>query len=196
MIPYTHFQFCPNCGGRKIESFKKNGLKCLDCAYVYFHNCASAAAGIIETKEGVILMKRRLAPKRGYFDLPGGFVGYGESLEVALVREMKEELHIDIAALRYFGSFPNTYLYRKVTYFTTDAFFICKPFHLGAMRLSEEICEVAIFKPEKIDLAKIAFRSVKEALQKYQSEWVRKKLKKVENRPRISFGRPRGRLPR
>jgi len=168
LTKHTHFRFCPRCGCRKIEVFHKNAIQCDDCSYVYFHNCASAVAGIIETIGGVILTRRRVPPKRGYYDLPGGFADYGESLEAALKRESKEELNMDIADLRYFASFPNTYLYKKVTYFTTDAFFICKPVHPELMRPSREISEIAIIKPDEIDLKRIAFESIKQALQKYR----------------------------
>jgi ADP-ribose pyrophosphatase YjhB (NUDIX family) len=97
---------------------------------------------------GVVLTRRRMPPKRGYQDLPGGFAEYGESLETALKREIKEEINIDVVDLRYFASFPNTYLYKKVTYFTTDAFFICKPVNPERLLPNQEISEVAILVPK------------------------------------------------
>jgi ADP-ribose pyrophosphatase YjhB (NUDIX family) len=168
LIQHTHFRFCPHCGSRKIEVFDKKAIRCTDCGYVYFHNCASAVTGIIETIGGIVLTRRRMPPKRGYYDLPGGFADYGESLETALKREIKEEINIGIADLRYFASFPNPYLYKKVTYFTADVFFICKPIHPELMRPNREISEIAIIRPDKIDLKRIAFESTRQALQKYR----------------------------
>ena len=168
LIQYTHFRFCPHCGSRRIEVFLKKAIQCRDCGYLYFHNCASAVTGIIETIGGVVLTRRRLPPKRGYQDLPGGFAEHGESLETALKREIKEEINIDVVDLRYFASFPNSYLYKKVTYFTTDAFFICKPVNPERLFPNQEISEVAILKPDEIDLKRIAFESTRQALQKYR----------------------------
>ena len=114
------------------------------------------------------MTRRRVPPRRGYHDLPGGFADWDESLETALKREIKEEINIDIAGLRYFASFPNPYLYKKVTYFTTDTFFTCKPIHPELMRPNREISEIAIIKPDEIDLKRIAFESTRLALQKYR----------------------------
>jgi NAD+ diphosphatase len=169
MFSQTHFTFCPKCGGRKILPRQENGIQCPDCGYVYFHNCASAVSALIETPQGIVLIQRQLAPKRGYFDLPGGFVDYGESLEEALAREVREELNVEIENLRYLGSFPNVYTYKKVTYFTTDAFFTCSAVSLHTMKPKEEVSRIIIRKPGRIDLKRIAFDSTQNAIRKYRA---------------------------
>jgi ribosomal protein L16/L10AE len=65
------------------------------------------------------------------------------------------------------ASFPNIYRYKKVTYFTTDAVFICRPANVEGMHPKEEISEIAIIKPEKIDVEAMAFESSRQALRKY-----------------------------
>ena len=170
MIKYTHFRFCPRCGSRNIGALNRKGMNCGDCGYVYFHNCASATMGIIEAVNGIILVKRGSPPKRGYYDLPGGFVDFGESFEAALTREVKEELNIVVVDLQYLDSFPNIYRYKKVTYFTTDAVFVCKPAGLEGMHPKEEISEIAIIKPEEVDVGALAFESSRQALRKYLSQ--------------------------
>jgi len=167
LIKEARFKFCPHCAGRKIEPLQDKGMKCADCGYTLYHNCAAAVAGIIETAGGIMLVKRRLPPRRGCYDLPGGFVDYGETLESALRREIREELNVDVAALRYFASFPNTYHYRKVTYFTTDAFFLCRLNDSRSLRAQEEVSEIAVVPPQEISLEKIAFASARQVLRKY-----------------------------
>jgi NAD+ diphosphatase len=169
LIRYTHFRFCPGCGSTNIGMFQAYGMRCADCGYLYFHNAASAVSAIIEAQRGIILITRKQAPRRGYFDLPGGFVGHGETLEEALEREIQEELNLAIKDFRYFGSFPNRYDYKRVTYFTVDTVFTCRAGSLSSMMPREEVSEISILMAGEIDLRRLAFSSVRKALQKYRA---------------------------
>ncbi len=55
-----------------------------------------------------LLAARRTAPAAvaGQWELPGGKVEAGETAELALVREIREELGIDIRVERFLGSRP------------------------------------------------------------------------------------------
>ena len=168
MLPYTKFHFCPRCGKERIEESGENSLRCLDCGFLYFHNCAAAVAGIIQTGKGIILTERAAEPRKGCYDLPGGFVFYRESLEDALSREIKEELNLEIPHWQYLGSFPNVYPYRDVTYFTTDAIFVAAISDLSGIKTDKEIAQVVFVNPQEINWNQIAFDSIKRGLKKYQ----------------------------
>lgn len=167
MLSTTHFKFCPWCGNRAISVFEKNGMQCAACGYVYFHNCASAVTAIIETKRGIIFTKRNHAPKKGLLDLPGGFCDYHESLEDALRREIREELALDLASVSYYGSFPNVYRFKGVTYFTVDSVFICRARTLSSLAPNPEIAAVLFAKPSSIDMKRVAFDSTRRAIRAY-----------------------------
>ncbi len=68
-----------------------------------YRNPALTVDGIIETSEGIVLIKRKNDPFKGCWALPGGFVDYGERVEDALVREMKEELSVDVVINKMLG---------------------------------------------------------------------------------------------
>ena len=60
-------------------------------------NAPACAVGAIVLHEGrLLLVKRDREPARGRWSLPGGRVELGETLNEALVREVKEETGIDV----------------------------------------------------------------------------------------------------
>lgn len=60
---------------------------------------------IIERPDGIVLIERSNPPYG--WALPGGFVDYGESLELAVVREVKEETGLDFANVRQFHAYSD-----------------------------------------------------------------------------------------
>jgi ADP-ribose pyrophosphatase YjhB (NUDIX family) len=54
-------------------------------------------AAALMVKDGKVLLVNHRKHGRSYWVLPGGHVEFGETLEQALVREMKEELALDVA---------------------------------------------------------------------------------------------------
>jgi len=65
---------------------------------------------IIEIKRedgrpGIVLVERKFPPPG--WALPGGFVEYGESLEMAAVREAKEETSLDIELVEQFHTYSD-----------------------------------------------------------------------------------------
>ena len=55
-----------------------------------------AVGALILNAEHILLVQRGQAPAKGKWTLPGGVVELGESPEDALIREIKEECHLDI----------------------------------------------------------------------------------------------------
>jgi mutator protein MutT len=56
----------------------------------------ACVGAVIRTDTGIVLVRRGRAPSRGEWTLPGGAVELGETLEQAVVREMKEETGLDV----------------------------------------------------------------------------------------------------
>jgi ADP-ribose pyrophosphatase YjhB (NUDIX family) len=68
-----------------------------------FRNPLPTTDIIIRYADGVVLIRRKNPP--GGWAIPGGFVDYGESLEVAAVREAKEETGLDVRLVRQFHTY-------------------------------------------------------------------------------------------
>ena len=61
---------------------------------------------IIETRPDTVVLIRRKNPPHGWA-LPGGFVDYGECLEVAAVREAREETGLEVTLTRQLHTYSD-----------------------------------------------------------------------------------------
>jgi len=62
-------------------------------------------AVIQDDNQNVILIKRKYAPYKGKYALPGGFIKYNEDPEQALLREVREETNLAVEIVRKIGTF-------------------------------------------------------------------------------------------
>ncbi len=100
----TH-RFCGRCGVRTESQGAERARKCPQCGLLHYPRLAPAIIVLVERGDKVLLARSRRFPP-GMFSVLAGFVEPGESLEEAVVREVKEEIGISIRDLRYFGSQP------------------------------------------------------------------------------------------
>lgn len=161
------YQFCPKCGS-KSEKKLHNLLVCTNCGYNFYINPAATNAVILENPKGeILLIKRKFEPMKGYLDLPGGFIEIGESLEESTIREIKEEIGIEIPEVFYFGSYPDEYLYQGVN-IKTLGFVLTGKIPDGAIiTASDDAEEPTFYKKEELPIDKVAFESLKQGLRNY-----------------------------
>lgn len=121
------FAFCPVCGSREFAPHNVKSMHCRRCDFtMYINPSAAVAAFILNEKDELLVTIRAHEPAKGSCDLPGGFVDDNESAELALVRELKEELGISVGRASYLFSLPNQYLYSGWTLPTLDLFYLVK----------------------------------------------------------------------
>lgn len=98
-----------------------------------------AADAIIELSDNRIVLIKRKNPPPGWA-IPGGFVDYGESLEIAAVREAKEETCLDVTLtdLLYVYSRPD----RDQRHHTVTAVFTAEA--QGQPRAADDAAEIII----------------------------------------------------
>ncbi len=105
-------KFCPY-DGTALECVTDHGRAlphCTTCGYIDYQNPRPAVAVIICNNAGQLLLARRAAePKKGWWDIPGGFMEPGESAEQSARREITEETGLTIEKLEYLGSLPDVY---------------------------------------------------------------------------------------
>jgi NADH pyrophosphatase NudC (nudix superfamily) len=145
--PLQKFRFCPVCGSSRwaVNNFKSK--HCPDCGFTYYGNVSAAVACFIQNEKGELLVCRRAKdPAKGTLDLPGGFVDMDESAEEALIREIREELNLDLSDIRFLQSLPNLYEYSGMTIHTLDLLFSARALDLAPLKAADDVQE-AFFMP-------------------------------------------------
>ena len=88
------FKFCPLCR-HYLRSRQEDGRKrlvCSKCGWTHYENPLPVVVCAAKDRKGRIFAARRnLAPGKGKWALPGGFVESGETPEAACLRELEEE---------------------------------------------------------------------------------------------------------
>ncbi|MBW2406030.1 MAG: NUDIX domain-containing protein [Deltaproteobacteria bacterium] len=87
-------RYCPYCGIGLIDKFCEGALRrfCNRCNEPIYENPLPATClVVVDAEDRVLLVKRSVDPKKGFWCLPGGFMELGETPEQAALRELKEE---------------------------------------------------------------------------------------------------------
>lgn len=155
---------CPVCGSAEYR-LETRIRSCSACGFTDFNNVIVAVAVWVLNERGeLLLIERAKDPGRGRLAPPGGFVDAGENLETAAIREVREETGVEIAALSYVSSAPNTYAYHGLTRPVCDVFFLAR---LTRVEVSIATAEVTGWRFVSLgDLCpdELAFASMRESL--------------------------------
>jgi len=105
--------------------------------------------------KGIVLIKRKNPPLG--FALPGGFVDRGESVEDALIREMKEEINLDVKIEKLLGVYSDPK--RDPRLHTVSCVFVCSANSIP--RAGDDAKEAFIYKLEDIPWSELVFDHAK-----------------------------------
>jgi len=168
--PGDFWRYCPKCGAESIQVVGVKLVSCGNCGFEFYRNAATAAAALIADNRGrLMVVVRAREPKKGTWDLPGGFTDPGESAEESLHREIREELGLEIASMQYLCSYPNTYDFKDVRYATVDLGFVCRVDDVAAATVCpREVAELLFVPPEELEPSRFGFESVRKIVQRYR----------------------------
>jgi NADH pyrophosphatase NudC (nudix superfamily) len=163
------FKFCPKCGSNAFFTTDKGrSFNCEDCHFQYFINSSAAVACLIFNSKGELLLTRRaFEPNKDMLDLPGGFVDPMETAEEAAIREIKEELNLDLSNLHYLVSFPNLYPFSNMDIPTVDLAFVCEIENFSRLKPGDDVASVEFFLPGNIDFNALCAESMRKIISYY-----------------------------
>jgi len=98
-----------------------------------------ACAGIVVVRGAQVLALRRAHhPRRGYLDLPGGFMEAGESMETAARRELREETGLTLGSVRALGIYWDRYFLKGFGWFPTLNFYYVGRWRSGVPQAADD----------------------------------------------------------
>jgi NADH pyrophosphatase NudC (nudix superfamily) len=102
----SEFRYCPHCR-TALEPRPHGGkerLACPQCDFVHWQNPVPVVAAIVERAGCVVLVRSHGRPPTWY-GLVAGFLEAGEHPDDAVLREVREELGLDIPRATYIGTY-------------------------------------------------------------------------------------------
>jgi ADP-ribose pyrophosphatase YjhB (NUDIX family) len=93
-------KFCSDCGQplnlRTPAGDQRERAVCDACGAIHYQNPRIVAGCVIECEGRILLCRRAIEPRRGFWTSPAGFMELGETLHAAAARETREEASAEV----------------------------------------------------------------------------------------------------
>ncbi len=156
-------KFCSSCGGtvsyRVPKDDNRERAVCDSCGRIHYRNPIIVVGCVAERDGKVLLCKRAIEPRYGYWTVPAGFMELGESVAGGAARETLEEALATVELGHLFASVDVVDAGQVHLFYTGKL--------VGDFGVGNETLEAALFSEDEIPWDEIAFHSGKFALQKY-----------------------------
>lgn len=156
--------FCSQCGARLTVRVPPGDhlprYVCEACGAVHYQNPRVVVGCVPEHAGRILICRRAIEPRRGYWTVPAGFLENGETLQEGAARESREEAQVEVEV----GSLLS--IVHVLEAHQVHVFF------RASMQVNEhgagpESLETALVRVEDIPWADLAFPSTEFSLRRY-----------------------------
>lgn len=157
-------KFCSACGATVslLIPDMDNRLRhvCSSCDTIHYQNPRIVAGTLPYHQDKVLLCKRAIEPRLGYWTLPAGFMENEETTPEAAIRETQEEANANVKLGKLLSMIDVPHISQVHIFFSAE---------LSDLNFSagQESLEVELFKEDEIPWDEIAFPTVKRTLSHY-----------------------------
>lgn len=135
-------------------------IVCENCDTIHYQNPLIVVGCLIEHEGKILLAKRGIEPRKGFWNLPAGFMENGETAEEGALREVEEETGMSVTIDRLHSVFSVVHANQVYLIFKATA-------SSNEYTLTPESVEIEFFEPESIPWNDIAFSSNTHALKAF-----------------------------
>ncbi len=159
--------FCSNCGSRVVLKVPQDDFLprfvCENCGTIHYQNPKVVVGCVPIYEDRILICKRGIEPRHGFWTIPAGFMENGETLEQGAAREAREEALIDveIGSLLALANVPHA---EQVHVFFRARM---RTAHFG---VTHESLEVKLVTEDEIPWDDVAFPSTEFALRNYLAD--------------------------
>ncbi len=156
-------KYCSSCGEAVSRKTPENDTHerwvCDACGRIHYQNPLIVVGCVAERNGKVLLCKRAIEPRYGYWTVPAGFMELGETLAGGAARETLEEACATVELGKLFASVDVIH--------AGQVHFFFKAKLVGDYGIGDETLEGAMFGEDEIPWDAIAFQSVEFALRRF-----------------------------
>jgi len=147
------------------EGDNRERAVCAECGHIDYQNPKVVVGAVVVSGGKILMCRRAIEPRRGFWTLPAGYLELGETLEEGAVREVMEEATADIRLDGILGVFSvarigQIQIIFRGSFATPEA---------PAFAAGPESLDVALFAWDDIPWPEIAFPTVRWALDAWKA---------------------------
>jgi ADP-ribose pyrophosphatase YjhB (NUDIX family) len=142
------------------ENDNRERMVCADCGFVSYENPKVVVGSVVVSDGRVLMCRRAIEPRHGFWTLPAGYLELGETLEEGAAREAREEAEAEITLDGILGVFSIARIGQVQVIFRARFANAASP----RFAPGPESQEVTLFAWDDIPWDEIAFPSVRWAL--------------------------------
>ncbi len=157
--------FCSHCGSGALrwaipEEDNRHRHICAQCQTIHYVNPKMVVGCLPFYGDKILLCRRAIEPRQGFWGLPAGYLEMGETLEGGALRETVEEsgAQVEIVRLHCVYNIPRI---------SQIYFFFLARMKSPELAIGPETLEAALFSADEIPYEDMAFPSSTFAIRRY-----------------------------
>ena len=158
--------FCSHCGDKVRfavpEGDDRPRYLCDACGTIHYQNPRIVAGTLPVSGSKVLLCKRAISPRKGYWTLPAGYMENAESTQQAAARETREEACAEVKLANLYTLIDLPHINQVYMIFRAEL--------IGGFSAGPESLEVALFEEHEIPWDELAFTTIERTLRHFYAD--------------------------